>query len=321
MNSTNDQELILFNLNFISTIILTAICLIGNTTVIYIFLKPEFQKVPMFNYLIASTVASTLNLLANWPTVYRDQFFIDKLSISCKMFYFFFYVPFQMTPWLLTLSSVDRYLSVKCPTTFKFRLKFKYQFLAIIILTIAICLVNIPTVMYHDVVYVSGFGNECSTTDFKIQFKLDIFNLVFAILIPFLVMIISTTLIGLQLIENKTKLNKAKADRLAFKKEVKLIKILSVMDLYFLLFNLPYTIVTIYNDVQGLNSLNQLVLYIVDIFAYIFSSCDFFIYLCFNKLFKKHFLKMIQFRSKNFAKKLSELRLNDARNQSIETRF
>ena len=303
MNSTNDQELILFNLNFISTIILTAICLIGNTTVIYIFLKPEFQKVPMFNYLIASTVASTLNLLANWPTVYRDQFFIDKLSISCKMFYFFFYVPFQMTPWLLTLSSLDRYLSVKYPTSLRFRNKIKYQYLAIMLLTISICFINIPIVIYHDI----GAKSGCSTTSFAVQFKLDIFNLLFATLIPFVLMIFTTSLIWIELVKKRAKIGKEKREKLKYRKEVKLIKILCIMDLYFLACNLPYVTLVVINDAQGVDSLNSIGLYIADIFAYIFSSCDCFIYFFFNRLFRKHVLSIIHLTHKHFENRLLEL--------------
>ena len=305
MNNTDDYQNILFNVNFISTSTLTVICLIGNPLIIYIFLKPEFQKVPMFNYLIALAVVNTIHLLINWPLLYPNSFLINQNSISCKLFNFIVVVPFEIAPWLLTLSSADRYLSVKYPTTQQTRKKFINQFSAIMFVTVITLLINVPNFVYHDIEHGSG----CTSTSDDIKFKMDMFTLLFATLVPFVLMVLSTTLIWNELVKKRHKLGSEREERAKYRKEVKLIRILSIIDGYFLVCNLPYGFVIIL-DYLGMISFPLISFSISRIFAYIFSSCDFFVYFCFNKLFRKHFLAIIRFNYKKLQHKQVKYQLD-----------
>lgn len=287
MNNT-DFKKTLFDVNFISTIILTVIGAIGNLLVIFVFTRPQFLKVSMFRYLIVATISNTINLLANWPSVYPDFFYVNKLSISCKIFYYFFYVPYQVSPWILSLTSIDRYLKVKYPTTLQFRNNFKYQLMAIIGIIVLISLINIPIYIYHDV----EANNGCLTTDNTVQVYLDILNALLGVIIPFVIMAVTTFLIGHELIKKKKNLKQENKKR--FERDLNLIKTLLIMDSYFLLLNLPYCIYMIACDLLNINAFDTLTLYIVCILTYIFSSCDFFIFIIFNKLFRNYFISIIK---------------------------
>ena len=257
--------------------ILTIIGLIGNPLVIYIFSRPKFLKVSMFRYLIAGTIADIVNLLANWSSVFPDAFLVNESSISCKLFYYFYYVPYQVCPWTLALSSADRFLSVKFPSKLKFRNNFNFQLTAIISIIVFISLVNIPIYWYHDLKVDVG----CVTTNNTIEIYLDILNALLGAILPFFVMAVSTSLIWYELSKRKKCLKLEKQAR--YKKDVQLIKTLCIMDIYFLVLNIPYCIYMIICDLLEINAFDTIGLYIVCILTYAFSSCDVFIYLLFNE--------------------------------------
>ena len=292
MNNTSINKQLLFDVNLYSSIVLTAIGMLGNSLVIYIFTRPQFLKVSMFRYWVAETIADIINLLSNWLSVFPNFFYVNQLSISCKIFYYLYYVPFQLSPWMLAFSSIDRVLSVKYPTTSKIRNNFKYQLTAITSAIIVVSLVNIPIIWYHDVIEDQG----CVTTDLTIQFYLDILNLLIMTLLPFMIMVVSTCLIWQQLLMKKKNLKQENKKR--YHKDVQLIKILCIMDIYFLVLNLPYAIYVIVCDILKINAFDTLALYVTAILAYGFSAFNFFIYIIFNKLFFSYFLSMFCFKTK-----------------------
>ena len=316
MSDTIDP-IIAYDFNFISTTVLTAIGLVGNSLVVFILSRPEFLKVPMFRYLIAATIFDTINVLLSWPSVYPDAFQVNNLPISCKLYIYLFYIPFQASPWIIALSSVDRYLSIKYPKSLNFRNQFKYQLLAIIIILIGILLIDIPFYIYHDVL-----SNEtgCVPTEYKIEFYLDVLDALISTIIPFIIMILSTILTSCLIVSQKAKLQKDNSKK--FQKEMQLIKVLLAMDIYFLICNLPYCILTIVDDVLAINYFGTFSFYILNALTYVFSSCDFIIYFSFNKLFRKHFLSMISyFRKDKFnSSKIATSTANNTNNTNLKIR-
>ena len=286
MSDTIDP-VIIFNINFISTTVLTVFALVGNSLVLLILSRPEFLKVSMFRYLFAATIFDTINVLVSWPSVFPDAFQINSLSISCKLYMYIIFMPFQASPWIISLSSIDRYLSIKYPRALSIRKKFSFQLIAIISVLLAIILIDIPFFIYHDVV-----SNEtgCAPTTFRVQFYLDIFNDLVSTIIPFCIMISTTLLTAYLIIKQKSKLN-IHSNKL--QKEMQLIKILLAMDLYFLICNLPCCILTIVDDVLEINYFGTLSFTILNALSNVFSSCDLIIYLAFNKLFRRHFISMV----------------------------
>jgi len=71
----------------ISSIAITTIAIIGNSTVFIILVKTQFRKEPLFRYLIISTVFDTLNALLIWLTPTEMFFWINEQNLNWILFY------------------------------------------------------------------------------------------------------------------------------------------------------------------------------------------------------------------------------------------
>ena len=145
------DPVIINSLKLIYLSISTFLALFGNSLVLLILSRPEFMKVPMFRYLIAATLFDTINVLLSVPFVFPEPFQIYKNSFSCKLFNYLTYIVYNISPWILSLSSIDRYLSIKYPKGFDFRNKFKFQFFAMVIIFFSISLIDVPYLIFYEV--------------------------------------------------------------------------------------------------------------------------------------------------------------------------
>ena len=278
--SVSTHKVIIFNINLIATGILTIIGLFGNPYVIYNFTRKQFLKVSIFRYLIASIIADTVNLLSNWPLVFPDVFLINELSLSCKIFNYFFNVPYQVSPWILGWDSIDLYLSIKGIKS-RYRKKFKYQLLAILFIVVFISIANVPLILNYGVDAVEG----CMIINAELLIYLDIWNGLLSIIIPFIIMCFSAFFIWLELLKKREKLREE--NKKNYETQVKFFKILCIMDIYLLVCYLPYSIDVIVNDILSINSFSTLSFYIVNCISNVFPACNVLIYFIFNKLFRK----------------------------------
>ena len=126
----------------ISSIAITTIAIIGNSTVFLILVKTQFRKELLFRYLIISTVFDTLNALLIWPNTYRDVFLINEQNLNCIVFYFTSDSITSFTSGMNVLTSVDTLMLVKYPTNFQFRKIYKYQMLILFLIIVGSCLIN-----------------------------------------------------------------------------------------------------------------------------------------------------------------------------------
>ena len=143
---------------------------------------------------------------------------INSNSLFCKLSQYLSYLVCLNISWIGVLVSIDRYLSIKYPYKFKFRSEFIYQMIFIISI-----LINIPIAHYY-----SSYNNTCDIKDEKFSLKINIIDLLVSTVIPFIIMILSSALIGSYLIKNKMKFKYKTLD-----KEKQLIKILFSMDVFF----------------------------------------------------------------------------------------
>ena len=269
--------------------IVSVFALVGNFLVVLILSRPEFIKVSMFRYLIAATIFDTITALISWPSVFPEPFQITANSLSCKLYIYIGYFIAQMSPWIIALSSVDRYLSIKYPKRLSFRNKFIFQILAIAIIFILILIINVPFYVLNNVV-LNETGCTLTTTNAKLY--LDIFDTLITTVIPTFIMIFSTILTGYLIINQKAKV---KISAINLEKEMQLLKVLLAMDLLFLICNLPVYLVLVVNDVLGMETMSSYYYYcFLYVLLNVFYSCDFFVYFAFNKLFRRHFMSMIR---------------------------
>ena len=290
-------------INLAETIVFTTIGVFGNSIVLYVFTRPSFRKIAMFRYLAVVSIISFFQTLFIAPYQYQHFFLISSVGSVCKL-YNLFSQSFQIiNPWLVVLSSFDRYLTIVVPTM-HFRETIKYQVLAVAIIFLIALAPTLPIVYYFDI-QIGNETTECYSNDGKVAVYLFLAIVLVSNIIPFILMILSSSLIFYQLISQKSKLQK---DLKKVQKEKKFIKLLISLDFYFLLANLPSNIFGMIFCVLFISSLDlsffssDLYNYINAVTSftyYIYVSCNIFVYFSCNKLFREQLLSMLKIKLHN----------------------
>lgn len=281
------------NFSLITTGVVVSIGIPGNIIVLFVFTREHFRKIPMFRYFTASTLFETVNILLYWPLVSQS---INENSIFCKSVQFFSYSICLNISWIGMLIALDRYLSIKYPLKFKIRYELKFQILIIIGIFVLSVILNIPFVYYYDII--SKNSTSCDIVDDKVNLYLNIFDFITSTLMPFLIMLISTSLIGYYLIKNKMKYKEKKLE-----KEKQLIKVLFSMDIFFFFCYCPYSvyaIISAFDLLETSTSISDSVMstfyYVANFILTIYCSFGFFMHLICNIQFRKYFFAMISLK-------------------------
>ena len=285
--------------DIIAATIITVIGVIGNTLVFYILSRPEFRNVSFFRYIIVETFFATAVVLFVWPYNLESLLSLNSDTLSCKLIQFIQYACYQFCSWIIVLSSVDRYMSVKYPTRYHFRNKIQYQTLALFICFCLIILTCVPYYKYYDVYIGSNNLTVCSTPDLFTGFYLDMANLFITVIIPFICMMLCTAAIAYHFFKSQLSLKSPKR----FRQEVQYIRILIRMNLLFLICNLPYCIQLIIFDVYALHQktfyYSTFIYDITNNLTDSYCALNFLVLFCFNKRFKDYFYKMIKLKKRN----------------------
>jgi hypothetical protein len=300
MASSLEEILNIFYVTIAS--VLTLVCLIGNSFTCYIFTAKSFRRVSMFFYLAIGTVVNILMLLTIWPvSAAKDLFKFHSNLFSCKFFTFITFFLSEISPWMITLGSLDRLISVKYLRRFQFRNKLKYQIGIVFIIAISIALLNLPILLYITIGLNRANQTRCGLEIHNLyigQFliiKTDIIALFF----PFVLMLFSTITIGQHLIANKKKIS---INRNKFQKELQYVKTVVSMDFFFFITNAPAIFKGIIQIITYLTGgypplINDIWFKLIaDTLLAIFFAADFFVYYACNKLFRKYFKSMIYFK-------------------------
>ena len=280
-----------------SSIFFTFFGILGNSLEIYVFSTPKFREVSLFRYLLIAAITNIYNAINVWTTNYPSFFKIKTSAISCKIFFYLNNIFGEFGAWILVLSSFDRFLSIKYPH-FKLRNKLRFQAFAMLIVLIVLMVVNIPTILYFKIIKVSN-GTGCFTSPSSEALYINIALSTIWVVIPFILMILSTSLIAYQLlVAMKRTLRK---DKKQFKKTVKFVKLVLVLDLYFLFCCLPSAISLIVMSSLLLTNMSYVIknsttfYYLQDVCNFlnnIFFSFEFALLLIFNKIFRDHVFTM-----------------------------
>ena len=284
MGASFSEDLI----NIITTISFTVIGLVGNSLVLYVFSRKEFREKAMFRYLIAATIFDILNLLLLWFYNYPEQFKMNTYSFNCKIIVYLVNFAYSTNPWFILLSTFDRFLHVYYPHKFKFRNRLNFQLTQIALIIILMLIINLPFYFYFDL---SGSLNETSCGYVE---NIEMIGFI-AVLLPFILMILSTVLIANKLIGKKID----QTNRIKHKNEKQFIKILISMDLFFLICNLPSCIYILTSDLMSINYFGTFTYILVNDLTLVYNSFSFFVYFFCNKLFKRYFLSMLSFNRFN----------------------
>ena len=276
------------NFNLISSIALTIIGIVGNLLVVYILTRKYFRKQSMFRYLVFATVVDTFNILSTWPIIYANFFQLNNLELNCKVFFYAVYVGFQFSPLLILVSTIDRYITVKGTIMFVFRKKLKYQILVILAIFLSLLAIDSPFFIYYKL---GANETGCQPINVTTSTYLDILDGLIAAVIPFVLMILFNSLIACKLINQKAKLHQ---NRRKIKKDTLHFKTTCAICLYFLFCNLPFCIFTVTNDLLGIDYIGTFTFFILNTLTYVYSSCNLFVYILANRIFRNHFKQMVR---------------------------
>jgi len=195
--------------------------------------------------------------------------------------------------WIIVLTSVDTFLSVKYPTKFQFVKSFKAQIIIILSLSVLFCSLYSTDWIY--MVINPEFGclvvkaKTAKTSKKAKTFYLNIILGCLSIIFPFLFMLLTNILIFLQL------LKKSQINRNNFKRAKNLFRVSVGLNFLFLISTMPALIVFLISNLSNVVFSSSPVFFLfLNLLSYIYYSLDFFVYLIANRLFRKKFYDLIK---------------------------
>jgi len=288
----------IFNLVVSSAV--TILALFGNTFTIIIFMSKNFRKQSMNRWFAVLAVSDTISIMIIWPMNNPGTIFVYT-SVMCKMIIYIMVYFFQLSAFLIVLASIDRYLAILHSTKFTFRNKLWFQIVILIVTCSIVLAFNSPFVIFYDVNSYNG-TLYCQFKDPSVILTLNITSAFLSLVLPSIIMIATSIGIIKKVNSSKMKFSKVNSSR----KDNNLTKTLIGSHIFFIVFNSPVNIATIFtetNIAQGIDvALNIFIWSILMTLLLIHSSCSFFLYLISNKQFRKKFFMMVGLVRDNKAK-------------------
>ena len=225
--------------------------------------------------------------------------FVYCFEIVCAASVFFvcFFVDLfnNYTGWIIVLSLIDQFLSVRYSSKFQFRKKLKFQLLAILITFMALLCIDAPYIVYDDIYFYNN-ESKCITGNAYIDFYVSVTNTLTSAIIPFVLMIIFSGLIGHFLIRHRKNLQIRRKTR----KELRMVKLWFATSLFFLICTLPFYIQGLVHDLISFHDPNfffsdylfDFLYSITWMFSHVPNSFEIFVCLSTNKVFRDYFFSI-----------------------------
>jgi hypothetical protein len=277
----------------IFSITLTVIAIFGNTISIYIFTRSKFLKESIFRYFLVSEIICSIGLVFLW--IYNIGNY--PTDLFCKLFTWFFFSTYDYIPWISVLNSIDLLLTSKYPFNFKFLKKFKCQALMLSTILIVIVLINIPRYLFD----IKTENNKCKLPSKSIGFPIYLVDLIISTIIPFSIIFLCSFQIVKVLSSQNTTLTLINLKRQNKQKDFTR----SVLGMYvwFFICYTPYSIINLLYYFFDFKLFDENVWRIFSNIAIFFvcvrTCCNFFAYLCFNRIFRYYFLSIFKTCKKN----------------------
>lgn len=282
-------------INFYYPIVLSIMVTVGNTISLVVFSTRTFKNNASCFFIKIKLINDVFNVyVGTWRYVYVAVTDIDLKNVSsiwCHSIMFCVYYIDPCSSWLNVFTSLDRLILVLRPSFYgnlshvKFRnfqiflVACMYSILGIIIFSARLIsqrfFVNVKFQIDNSTIIIG----KCST----MNQTADLVNLIVTILLPFVIMITSSLIMGFVLIRSKLKMtNKNNIS----KKSWTFIKTIVLFDFLFFVFNLPRFMLNYLNITDWLIFGLQL----STIFKYLYHSMSIFFFICINNLFRESFL-------------------------------
>jgi free fatty acid receptor 3 len=257
---------------FLINLLFGTLGLVLNTITAHILSLNQFKQTATFRYFFSILIFQKIQIIVSLISqinIKYGNFYISKYF--CKISNYIFYSNNEFINLIIALNSIDRFLSVKYPINFKFRKTYRFLFISIFLIFIFSALIYSPLLYFISSTDSSSNFTNCNFNDEKIVSWFSISNLIVSIIIPFLIMILMSCLVGYHLL-------KGKYENLV--REKKLFKILVSMDIYFFICHFPFSLNMILGSLSLLPNNSISVIILLDfgyILFFIHNTCTFFV--------------------------------------------
>ena len=220
---------------------------VGNAFSFIIFSRKKFRVTFFSVYfrILAFTDTFTLLFIINdFSATYLNEDIQNSSFIMCKMFYYFIYSISPISAWILVTVSLDRMLNIIKPNQYLFMKKKKTQITICFGIFVLNMVYYIPQAIFKEYQQVN-LSNSSADIEYKcvgldeekIVDWMDLFN---STIMPFILMIIFTTITVKRLFESRSK---NLSGHIGIKnRDVKFALTSISLNVFFFLFNLPVCI-------------------------------------------------------------------------------
>ena len=278
---------------FYSYPLITIIGLITNPLSIFIFTRTKLNKTTFSVYFRFFLLFQCLDLILPIYKMFQYNLNIDFSIWSnflCKLRFYYSRVNLATPAWFLAIISFEQFMSIVYPTKLLIRKKLKFQLLSSLLIIIMNLLFFTPTLIFCYVKYEKiNETNETKECVFDGSW-FDIVDLIYAILIPCILMSIFTSITIATVFKSRQTttrppgINKLKSKDIRF-------AITSISNIFlYLIFNIPYFIfIIIRKNTDLFEKLNILDLFLHSLFIlliYLSLISSFFINYIVNSIFR-----------------------------------
>ena len=208
-------------------------------------------------------------------------------NLFCQIFEYVFNIMFSFYSWVNVVTSTDRLFSVIKPYDFKIRKNIKFQASVIAIVFVILTAINVPNYLY----YRNSNFTICWIPDRITVINVYFGNLIVADFVPFSIIIVNNIVITYEIVVRKRRLV---GRRIQLRREIQFVKTLFAMDSWFLVYHVPFSVFDVIEAVYELETQPywQIVHNVTVMLIIVQITCNVFVYLASNKLFRKHFFLM-----------------------------
>ena len=289
---------IIFFVKYWFPVIVFLLGIIGNILGCIVIWSPKLANIgPQLTYKFLF-ISDTVYLMQIIGTYLQYGFDIQLTYVSdlmCKLGIYFNFLMAVVSPLLLCYISIDRYISIKYPAKrFAFR-KTNTQIIFFLIVFIY------NSVFYLPIYFLVKLNNVTNITTNKTDLKCEIhpetgeiiflMDIVNRVIIPFGLMLFSSILLIRELFRSRTRIveNFLAEENKTFYSEIRLATTCICLNLIFILFNLPISIIDLFPSLFTIN----LYLYFYYLF-YLSYAINFIILFITNSLFQNGFFNIFK---------------------------
>ena len=291
-------------INFYTLILMILIGIPGNIISILIFIKPCLNTNTNTGLLyiflcVLNLIFILFKVLVKSPKI----IFNYNIQLPLNSIYFIEAILLQLLPWSQVLITFDRFIAVVFPIK-GVRIMSKRWVLYTIILGMFAVIIGINSLSFvRESLNRSNVDKDKTKSIIlkRLYVYIEIIKVSMQLFIPYSIMVILDSIAIIRLRKVKASLSERQSSQLnTVNKSSRFTRKTILIDLIFLIFNLPSAILDIYYIYFITNSrdqmLSQLLFFIFGIFlvlSYVYSSFLFLIFIIFNKIFRAEFIDTI----------------------------